>query len=148
MAVGEKDIFPAVVVEVEKYGAESQILPVGTEAGGEARVVKSAVAVVLVQGGELVREVSSHNVEPTISVIVSHPDTHAGHRCTVLVEGTAGWDSNFAECAVMIVVVEQTWRSIASDIDVRPAIVVEVGCGGTHSVRSHRPPVLRYEGHG
>src|SRR4051812_8064496 len=52
VAVGDEDVAPAVVVEVEEADAKADVLPVGAETGLDARVFEGA-AVVPVEDGDL-----------------------------------------------------------------------------------------------
>src|SRR5215212_4199497 len=54
MAISEKDVFPSVVVKIEKSRAESEILPVDSEAGGEAGVMKRAIRIIPIHRCNLV----------------------------------------------------------------------------------------------
>ena len=53
-----------------------------------------------------------------------------------------------AEGAVVIVAIEQARRAVARDVDVRPAVVVEIGRRRAHPVGSRRSPVRADEDHG
>ena len=108
----------------------------------EAGVVEGAVAVVAVESRHLVGEVGADDVEPAVAVVVGDADAHAGEGDAVLVERAAGGDADLAEGAVVVVAVEQARRGVAGDVDVGPAVVVEIAADGAHAVRSDRPPVL------
>ena len=145
MTVGEENILPPIVVKIEKSRAESQILPVDAEAGGQAGVMKRAVSVIPVQRGYLIGEVSPDNVEPAIPIVIANSDAHAGHRRAIPVERRPGRHSDFAEGAVVIVVIEQAGGGVAGHIDIGPTVVIEISRHGTHSVRAHRTPVFRHK---
>ena len=76
VAVGDEDVLPAVVVEVEEVDAEADILAVDAETGLDARV-DEARAVVAVQRGHLFGEVGPDDVEPAVAVVVADADAHA-----------------------------------------------------------------------
>src|SRR5690348_12262813 len=68
VAVGEEEIGPAVVIKVEEHGAPAEVFGVEAEAGGESNVVESAVAVVAVERGSVVREIGFEDVEVAVAV--------------------------------------------------------------------------------
>ena len=139
--VGEEDILPAVVVEIQETGPETQILGVHSQTNLQARVVEAAVAVVLIESRDLVGKVRAHDIEPAIPVIVGNSDPHARHGSAVLVERASGGHSDLAERPVLVVSVEQARGGITSDVDVWPAIVVEVRGRCAHAVRTDWAPV-------
>src|SRR5690348_12170805 len=99
------------------------------ETGGEGRVGERAVAVVVVEGGGVVGEIGFEDVEIAVAIVVGHGRAHAGLGAPVLVEGGAGHHGHVGKGAIVVVVVENAGRAVASDINVRPAIVVVVQSG-------------------
>ena len=47
----------------------------------------------------------------------------------------------------MIVPIQLAWRRVARDVDVRPAVIVEIRCRRAHAVRPRRAPVAADEHH-
>src|SRR5205085_2260571 len=86
--------------------------------------------------------------KPAVTVVIANCNAHSGECDAILIEGTAGRNRHFGESAVLVVVIEQAWRSIAGDVDIRPAIVVEVGRSYAHAVGAVRPPGVRNERRG
>ena len=86
VTVGDEDVLPAVVVEVEEVHAKADVLPVDAEAGPEARDLERTRTVVPVQRGDLLGEVRADDVEPTVGVVVSYTDAHASERDAGFVE--------------------------------------------------------------
>ena len=54
VAIGEEDVFPAIVVEIGKSGAETQVFTVDSQSAGYAGVLKSPVPVSAVLGRKLI----------------------------------------------------------------------------------------------
>src|SRR5688572_3689214 len=141
VAVRQEDVFPSVIIEVEENSPKAEVLPIDSKSGREAGVMEGSVSVIAVERRYLVGEVGTNDIEPTVAVVVANPDTHARHSRAILVEGATRRNADLAERAVVIISIEQTRSRVARDIDVRPAVVVEVGGCGAHSVRSYGPPV-------
>ena len=70
VAVDEKKIGPAVVVEIEKHGAPAEIFGVEAEAGGIGDVVEGAVAVVAIERRGVVGEIGFEDIELAVAVVV------------------------------------------------------------------------------
>src|SRR5205814_9533409 len=73
---------------------------------------------------------------------------HPGERHSILIERAARGHGNFAESAVMIVAVEEARRTVAGDVNVGPAVIVEIGGDGTHSIGTGCLPALADKHHG
>ena len=63
--------------------------------------------------------------------IVGGGDAHAGLRLSVGAEDAAGFHADVHELAVVVVLIERAGGGVVGDVDVGPAIVVEVG--GEHA---------------
>src|SRR5271169_6180271 len=74
------------------------------------------------------------DVEAAAKVAVAYADSHARLFGAVFVQSDSTHQSLFAESAVAIVDEQQAGGRVASHIDVRPAILVEVGRGHGQSV--------------
>src|SRR5260221_4863504 len=142
MAVGHEYIRPAVVVEIEKAYSPSEILRVHAQPGLVDRVIKSAVAVVMVQIRSLVGVVCLDDVEPAVAVVVADSHAHPALRRSVLIDRATDLGADLFERPIVIVVVETAWNGVARYINVGPAIVVKVRRTDAKSVRAHRNPLL------
>ena len=127
MPVGGEDVGPAVEVEVEEEAAERQ----GQQGGppdGRARafVDEQAVALVVIQGHHLGREVADHQVGPARAVVVGGvgPHPRAGHPRVA--ERHPGQHPDVFERAVAAVLEELVGLRVVGHEEVRPAVVVEV----------------------
>ena len=58
------------------------------------------------------------------------PSAHAGLLLAVFAEGDAGLQAALGEGSVVVVAEEQAGRGVAGDVDVRPAVAIEIGCNG------------------
>src|SRR4030095_16904042 len=126
MAIGDENVLPAVVVEIKKADAETEIFAVDTQTGRQAGILKRAVTIIAVQGRDLIGKICADDIEPAVAIVVADPHSHAAQGNSVFVKGASGRYRNLAEGAVTIVVIKQAWRGIARDIDIGPSIVVKV----------------------
>ncbi len=87
---------------------------------------KGAVAKVLIERVRVAGEVGLHDVEQAIAVVVTDGNAHAGLRLAVRGVGDAGLNGLVFEGAILLVLVVGCRRRVVGDIDVGPAIVVEI----------------------
>ncbi len=127
VAVGDEDVEPAIVVEVDEADAPAEIAGVEAEAGEVGVVFKGAVAEVEVEGVGVAGEVGLDDVEQAVAVEVADGDAHAGLRLAVGRVGDAGFDGQVFEGAVLLVLIEGGGGGVVGDVDVGPAVVVEIG---------------------
>src|SRR5258708_2194694 len=104
VTVGHEQVRPAVVVDVDKERAPTQKLGVGTEPRDIGYVGEGAVPVVVIERGSGIGKVGPDDVQPTVAVIVDCVSTHASFFAPIFVVGHAGFDGDFRECAVAVVV--------------------------------------------
>src|SRR5207244_7111990 len=87
---------------------------------------------------QVTRKIRFGNVRQAIAVEVRYSDTHACLQRPVKVISYAGLNSSLLEGPVVFVAIEQAGRHIAGDIDVRPAVIVEVRGRYSESVAAAR----------
>ena len=134
VAVGDHDVEPAVVVHVEEADAPAEIAGVDADAGEVGAVVEVEAAEVLVEGFGVSGEVGLDDVEEAVAIEVSDGDAHAGLGLAIGRVGDAGFDGHILECAVLLVLVEGGGGGVVGDVDVGPAVVVEVGDADAESI--------------
>src|SRR6266851_4101381 len=78
------------------------------------------------------------NIERTIQVEIPDRQPHAGLLHPVEIQGQSSLDPILGERAVAIVVEEQGGRRIAGEIDVLPAVAIEIGCDRREAERRSR----------
>ena len=136
VAVDKQQIGPAIVVKIQKHRAPAEILGVQTEAGGESHIVKVAIAIVAIERGSVVGEIGFENIELAVAVEIGDGRAHAGLLRAIFVEGRAGNDGDIGKRAIVIVVIENAGSAVAGDVDIRPAVIIEVESGDAESVVS------------
>src|SRR5580700_2248549 len=67
------------------------------------------------------------NVEIPVRVEIANPQTHSSLLLAVLAQRDAALQTALGKSAVAIVAKQQAGRSVACDVDVGPAVAVEVG---------------------
>src|SRR5712671_5706096 len=124
--VDQQKIGPSVIIEIEKHGAPAEELGVQAESSSIGDIVESAVAIVAIQRGGVVGEISLENIELAVSVVIGHRRAHPCLRAPVFIERSTGGDRYVGECAIAIVVIQNARSAVASDENVRPAIVIKI----------------------
>src|SRR3954470_337666 len=145
MAIGDEEILPAIVVVIKEADAEAEVLRIDSQPCPQAYITEAAVTIILVDGCHLIREIRSHQIEPAVVIVVADSHAHARQGYSVFIKGASGGHGNLAESSILVVVIKQTGSCIARNVDVRPPIIIKVGCGHAHAVRSRGPPSLAYE---
>src|SRR6266404_659211 len=77
---------------------------------------------------------SLEDVQKPVAVIVTDGHAHPRLRLAVFVVSRSGFDRNVGECAVAVIAVEDARSRITGDVEVRPAVVVEVGDDRGHCI--------------
>ena len=130
-AVDRREVEPAVVVEVDEGGAEGRRVPARPAEAGCVRAVPklrgAGLRVVPVEGVRLAVEVGQEQVEVAVSVVVAGGDAHARLGLAVRVESRAADQTLLDQCAVAAVEPEVIRQQIVRDVEVEPAVAVEVG---------------------
>ena len=127
VAVGHEDVEPPVIVHVEEAYTPAEEAGVDAEAGEIGVVVEVAVAEVEVEGVGVASKIGFDDVEETVAVEVADGDAHACLGFAVGGVGDAGLDGDIFERAVFLVLIERCGGRVVGDVDVGPAIIVEVG---------------------
>ena len=126
----------AVVVQVDDAVAPADIPRLDAQSRAQRDVVEEA-ACVPVQGHGVFREMCLKHVEPAVEVEIANGDTHASLFVAVLIHGQAGLHPLLSEGAVSAIVEQQARSRVAGDIDILPAVAVQVRrhCGETEPRR-------------
>ena len=74
------------------------------------------------------------DVQVAVGIEVADGQAHAGLLLPVLAEGDAGLEALLGEGAVVVVAEQQAGRGVAGDVDVGPAVAVEIGGGDGEGV--------------
>ena len=88
--------------------------------------MKRSVAVVVVEVAGVVGKVGFEDIEPAVAVVVAHANAHARLFVAIFAVGAAGHDGDVGERAVVIVVKQDARLRVHSDINVGPAVVIEI----------------------
>ena len=91
----------------------------------------------MIEVAGVVGEVGFENVEPAVAVVVADANAHAGLLVAVVAVGASGDDGDIGERAVVIVVEQHAGLRVDGDVNVGPAVVIEiVGDGGDGIARA------------
>ena len=135
--VGQHDILPAVVVDVYKSDPPPQQL-VLAQPHLLRNIVEEQASLVLVERGQVSREVRLRDIQKAVAVVIGHRHAHAGLQTAIVVVSHARIHAALFERPVAAIVIQQTGCHVASHIDVRPAIVVEIGSHNAQSISPAR----------
>ena len=147
VAVGDENILPPVIVEIEKVHPEPDEFTIDAEAGPDAGVLEGAPEIP-VQRRDLFGEVGPDDIQLTVRVEITYTHAHPRKGDAMLIERDARRHCHFPKSAIVVIAIQQARRRVARHIDIRPPVVVEIGRSGSHSVRAGRLPVATDEDHG
>src|SRR5437762_8764657 len=131
MPVTDQDVWPAIVVHIKKSAAPAKVLRVRAEAGGKSWIFKIRAAEVVIKRRRVAREISFNDIEIAVHIVVSRGDFHARLRLAIGTEGASGFQRDVHKLAVLLVLVKRTRVGVIRNIDIGPAIVIEIS--GQHA---------------
>ena len=139
VAIGDHEVGPAVLVGVQEGEAPAE-QKIAAEAGPFRNVFEKFPVLVAVERRPVAGKIGLGNVEEAVAVIIRDGDSHAGLKPSIVVVGDPGRAAALFERAVVPVAIEKARRLVAGDVDVGPAVVIEVGGG---DAEPYRPPGAR-----
>ena len=80
----------------------------------------------MIEVAGVVGEVGFENIEPAVAIVITDCHAHAGLLVAIFAVGASGDDRDIGESAVVIVVEQNAGLRVDRDINVRPAVVVEI----------------------
>ena len=115
-------------------GAPFDVAVLDRQPRGDGDVLEQSLAEIAIEGRDVVGEVRLEHVEQAVAVVVADRDTHARLGVAVLAVRRAALHGDVGERAVAVVAVQDRGRRVGRDVDVGPAVAVEVGRDGGHRV--------------
>ena len=94
----------------------------------------SSLSQILIKRIRVACKVRDENIEEPVAVVVANGDAHAGLSASRLVQSGSGEHAHFGERSIVIVVEQQIGIAVVGDVNVRPAIVIEVAEHDTETV--------------
>ena len=138
VSVDLENVWPAVVVIVDRSAAPADVAIVDPDAGRKRHIAEGSVPVIAIEIASVVRKVRLENIKPAVAVVIGNRYPHASLLMTVFAVSTTGHHRDVSERPVVIVVIQDAWLRVHSDIDIGPAIVVKIvrnGCNGISRTR-------------
>src|SRR5260370_18882157 len=127
VAVGDKNIGPAVEVVVKEEATEAERQQRGATDGGLRGLVnKQALAFIVVEGKHLIGKVGDHHAGITGMIVIGSVHAHAGACHTVFAKGDSSDHTFFGKGAVAVVAVELVGLRVVGEEQIGPAVVVVV----------------------
>ena len=137
VAVGDKNVGPAVVVVVEEETAKTQ-----RDQGGAADfrprrfIHEQPVALVVIERKHLVGEVGDDDAGMAGAVVVGGVHAHAGAGHAIFAEGDSRRDALLLKGSVVLVQVQLVGLRVVGQQNVGPAVIVVVENGDTEAFGS------------
>ncbi len=149
VAIRHYQVGPTVFVDIEKRNPPAEEL-IAPEARHFGDVLEETSVLILIKRRPVAREIRLGDIEKTVAVVIRHGDPHAGLQLSVGVIGDARGIVPLFKSAVVFVAVQHEARClVACDVNVLPAIVIEIGRDHAQAVacaRSENARLLRNVG--
>ena len=127
MAIGDKEIAVAVVVDIDKARAPRQIgYAALAQASEKGLIDKGTVAEVFVERIGLPLEVGDKEIGKTIVVVIAHIDAHPRLDIAVLVVGGTGQQALFGEAARAVVDIEEVQGLVVGQVEIGIAVEIDI----------------------
>src|SRR3954470_2287061 len=127
MTLREEQVFPAVIIEVEKSSAPARIGRSRTpDAGSSSDVREHTFSIVVEDDIPLIGEIRDDQVRLTVVVVIRKISAHPSEGLAVLIESNARLGSYVSEGSVAIVVIQKAGNGIIRDVNVRPPVAVKI----------------------
>src|SRR5258708_39356985 len=113
MPVGDENVRPAVVVEIEKFNSKTEEgYADRAEAATSLEIGKLAVVIIVVEIVGIVGEIGFYDVRPAVMIVVGGVDAHAGLLTAIRTVSHTCFGAHLCEVAFAVVVVEQARRGV------------------------------------
>src|SRR5260370_31015224 len=127
VAVGDKNIGPAVEVVVKEEATEAKRQQRGATDGGLRGLVnKQSFAFIVVERKHLIGKIGDHHAGIAGMIVIGSVHAHAGAGHAVFAEGDSGDHALFGKGAVAVVAVELVGLRVVGEEQIGPAVVVVV----------------------
>ena len=126
MAIGNKEVLPAIVVKIQKPRAPLHVFVRDrTEASLVGNIFKAS-SIVVIESTVILSEVRDQKVQPAVVIIVAHSDTHGRLSPSLPVDRTSGFKGDFFKRSVTFVAPEKIGDGVICHVNVRPSVVVVI----------------------
>src|SRR5690349_8936859 len=126
MSVYLKNILQAVVIQIHQADAPSYILRIHRQMRFHYRIFENAAALISIYVRVIAGKIGLQDVQLSIAVIISDGHSHTALLEAMLVERNSCLGGDLGKSAILVVPEKQAGRGIARDVDIGPAISVEV----------------------
>jgi len=123
---GEEQIRQPVVIQVQHGGSPAGVPRLHSQPRRHGHVVEIPLPVVAVEHAGVVAEVRLEDVQIAVQVVVADRQAHPRLFHPVSVQRHSAFQPDIRKRSVVIVAQQETRRRIAGNIEVGPAIVVEI----------------------
>src|SRR5256885_1031453 len=126
MPVDKEYIGPAIVINIQEERSPAEESHIAAEARLIGYIAKGSIAVVVVERRRVVGKVCLDDVQPAIGVVVRSVGAHSRLLPPISIECHTSHQGGFFESSIVLVAEKKIRSRVASDEDVRPAIIVEI----------------------
>src|SRR4030095_5373228 len=138
MTIHQKDIGPSVVVYIDETTTPAEPARIESHSCWKRNVVECRLAGVSIERRSITGEVGLEDIEPPIMVVIRCCYTHSRLWLTVDTQSATCFDTNVRESSIFIVAVQRCRSRIVSDVDIHPAVIVQIHGKNTETVGSVR----------
>jgi hypothetical protein len=107
MSVYKEQIFPAIVVKIEKTAASADIAGVAPYPGGYGYIIEIPMPAIVIQRLAFIGNITAEHIQLSVAIIVACGNAHSGHRLAVFVERDAAQYCFFGEFPVILIDVKR-----------------------------------------
>src|SRR5580692_5158458 len=126
--LGDKQIFPAVIVEVfETHAPARASTREHAQASFEAAITERTAAVVVINTVNLSGQFGHDNVWPTVVVIVLKDNSHTRQPPTVLRQSRSCFETQFGERSIPIVVKQILLHAVIGHKYICKSVLIVIG---------------------
>ena len=125
MPVGDDEVGPSILVDIEERDAPAeQLIAAQTRMFGD--VFEELAVLVLVERRPVAGEIRLGDIQKPVAVVIRDRDAHAGLQVAVGIVGDARCVAALFKGPVVFVAIEEAGGLVAGDIDIGPAVVIEI----------------------
>src|SRR5271156_3573807 len=146
VAVGDKNIRPAIQIVIEEKTAEAESEQARTaNAGRRGFVHEESILLVVIKRSHLIGKIGDQQARKYAAIVIRSIHSHARARNPVLAERHARSYALLGESSVAIVDIKFIWLLVVDEENVRPTVLIRVQNFNAEPLRSgnEKPGLLR-----
>src|SRR5262249_7968572 len=105
-----------------------------TKSARNGHIVERIFSQIAVEDGGVVGEMRFQDVQIAVQVEIPDANSHSRLFVAIFVQSDAAFEADVFERAVVVIAEQEAWRGITGDVDIGPAVVIEIRGHGSHHV--------------